>query len=202
MFLCLFYSLSLSLSLSLPLCVFMCVCSCVCSCVYVYICLDIKPISICMSLFSLSILYLSHTHTHTHSFSRFVHTYSGCYVYDMIRFRLVVCLFLLRFFLFIVCVCARNIVSNTNTLFPLSSLPFSFTSFALLLCARSKDFEDIPKLSGNQYLRLASTLHGLHAMAKNLSPTHKVKGIHKIKTKHFHLQCFQTHTGLCVVCMV
>jgi len=59
-----------------------------------------------------------------------------------------------------------------------------------------QDFAAIPKLSGNDYLRLASTFHGLHAITSNLSPTGSSSGIDLLEADTFKLQCFQTPTGI------
>eukprot|EP00455_Lapot_gusevi_P046902 TRINITY_DN6259_c0_g2_i1.p1 TRINITY_DN6259_c0_g2~~TRINITY_DN6259_c0_g2_i1.p1 ORF type:complete len:140 (+),score=38.11 TRINITY_DN6259_c0_g2_i1:62-481(+) len=59
-----------------------------------------------------------------------------------------------------------------------------------------QDFASIPKLSLNDYLRVASTFHGLHAIAGNLSPVPIISGIESIETEHFKLQCFMTLTGV------
>jgi len=58
-----------------------------------------------------------------------------------------------------------------------------------------QDFAPIPKLSGNDYLRLASTFHGLHAITGNLSPSGSSSGIEILEADTFKLQCFQTPTG-------
>jgi len=59
-----------------------------------------------------------------------------------------------------------------------------------------QDFAPIPKLGGNDYLRLASTFHGLHAITSNLSPTGSSSGIEVLEAETFKLQCYQTPTGL------
>ena len=51
-----------------------------------------------------------------------------------------------------------------------------------------------PNLSTNDWLRLGSTFHGLHAIASQIAPV-KSKGIEKIETSDLTLQCFQTLTG-------
>ena len=59
-----------------------------------------------------------------------------------------------------------------------------------------QDFAPIPKLGGNDYLRLASTFHGLHAITSNLSPTGSSSGIEVLESETFKLQCYQTPTGM------
>ena len=54
-----------------------------------------------------------------------------------------------------------------------------------------------PNLSTNDWLRLGSTFHGLHAIAAQIAPV-KSGGIEKIETSDFTLQCFQTLTGKCI----
>ena len=54
-----------------------------------------------------------------------------------------------------------------------------------------------PNLSTNDWLRLGSTFHGLHAIAAQIAPV-KSKGIEKLETDDFTLQCFQTLTGTCI----
>lgn len=52
-----------------------------------------------------------------------------------------------------------------------------------------------PFLSSNDSLRLGSTFHGLHAIASQIAPVAAAKGIEKIETSTFVLQCLQTLTG-------
>jgi hypothetical protein len=52
-----------------------------------------------------------------------------------------------------------------------------------------------PFLSTNDSLRLGSTFHGLHAIATQIAPVIS-KGIEKIETSTFVLQCLQTLTGV------
>jgi hypothetical protein len=59
-----------------------------------------------------------------------------------------------------------------------------------------QDFAPVPQQSQNTYLRLASTFHGLHAIAGSLSPVSIRGGIDSIVTEHFRLQCFLTLTGM------
>jgi hypothetical protein len=59
----------------------------------------------------------------------------------------------------------------------------------------NQDFAQVPKQTQNTYLRLASTFHGLHAIAGNLSPVPIEGGIDSIQTEHFRLQSYLTLTG-------
>lgn len=53
-----------------------------------------------------------------------------------------------------------------------------------------------PFLNTNDSLRLGSTFHGLHAIATQIAPVIASKGIEKIETSTFVLQCLQTLTGV------
>jgi len=53
-------------------------------------------------------------------------------------------------------------------------------------------------LSGNDYLILAGTFHGVHAISRNLSPVTPARtstGIESLQTSRFLMSCFQTPTG-------
>lgn len=64
----------------------------------------------------------------------------------------------------------------------------------------TKDLSPIPKLGGdNEYLRLASTFHGLHAISKQLAPVNS-GGIHTVDAPTFSLHCFETPTGVKFFC--
>jgi len=58
-----------------------------------------------------------------------------------------------------------------------------------------KDFGSLAKLDTNDSLRLASTWHGLHAIAMQLSPVNGGGGIEALRAETFDLHCFQTLTG-------
>eukprot|EP00697_Spironema_sp_BW2_P009153 gnl/Spiro4/23958_TR11865_c0_g1_i1.p1 gnl/Spiro4/23958_TR11865_c0_g1~~gnl/Spiro4/23958_TR11865_c0_g1_i1.p1 ORF type:complete len:157 (+),score=42.55 gnl/Spiro4/23958_TR11865_c0_g1_i1:58-471(+) len=51
-------------------------------------------------------------------------------------------------------------------------------------------------LSHNDHLRVASTFHGLHAIAAEISPEPDSSGIELVEADSFKLQCFQTLTGM------
>lgn len=62
-----------------------------------------------------------------------------------------------------------------------------------------KNFVEVPKLTSNDYLRLASTFHGLNAIChRGFSPhdatSNGAGGIKSLEAKDFRLQCFQTLT--------
>jgi hypothetical protein len=74
-----------------------------------------------------------------------------------------------------------------------------------------KDFSAVPKLQGNDYLRLAGTFHALHAITSkgiNIQPIDNNptksssnslpvnSGITSMVTSDFRLQCFQSLTGI------
>lgn len=53
-------------------------------------------------------------------------------------------------------------------------------------------------LSGNDYLILAGTFHGVHAISRNLSPRSAPRdstGIESLQTSRFLMTCHQTPTG-------
>ena len=52
-----------------------------------------------------------------------------------------------------------------------------------------------PKLSTNDWLRLGSTFHSLHAIAGQVAPVIS-GGIERLETETFKLQSFQTLTGI------
>ncbi|KAI9005810.1 Sybindin-like protein [Phycomyces nitens] len=59
-----------------------------------------------------------------------------------------------------------------------------------------KDFGDqLEKLSSNEYLVLAGTFHGVHAITSKISPLYGSTGIEMLEADTFRLFCFQTLTG-------
>lgn len=54
-----------------------------------------------------------------------------------------------------------------------------------------------PALTDNDFLRLGSTFHGLHAIATQVAPTQS-SGIESIDTGSIGLHCFQAKTGSCL----
>lgn len=58
------------------------------------------------------------------------------------------------------------------------------------------DFVEVAKQDSNTYLRLASTFHSMHAIAKQLSPVKGGGGISVIEADVFRLHCLQTATGI------
>jgi hypothetical protein len=97
--------------------------------------------------------------------------------------------------------------------------PYSLIINSAFAPVAPQDFSPVPKLSTNDYLRLASTFHSLHAItARGLRvvPAASEKkaqqqaaqqsqsdalprsqeGIQSLEAKDFRLQCFQTLTGL------
>ena len=56
-----------------------------------------------------------------------------------------------------------------------------------------------PSLSSNDHLRIASTFHSIHAIARLLhssSNASVLDGIESLRTDTFQLQCFQSITGI------
>ncbi|RUP51894.1 Sybindin-like protein [Jimgerdemannia flammicorona] len=59
-----------------------------------------------------------------------------------------------------------------------------------------KDFNDgLAKLSSNEYLVLAGTFHGVHAITSKISPLPNSSGIEILEAENFKLHCFQSLTG-------
>lgn len=50
-------------------------------------------------------------------------------------------------------------------------------------------------LSQNDYLVLAGTFHGIHAIAARISPTGQSSGIEVIEAESFKMVCLQSPTG-------
>ncbi|KAI9869072.1 MAG: hypothetical protein M1813_002896 [Trichoglossum hirsutum] len=92
--------------------------------------------------------------------------------------------------------------------FPLNNQPKKVV-FALIIINKAggliyqRDFhEGLTKLSINDYLILAGTFHGIHAITSRLippqllpPPPQKATGIEILESEAFRLQCFQTLTG-------
>lgn len=55
--------------------------------------------------------------------------------------------------------------------------------------------EGLNTLSSNDYLILAGTFHGVHAISRQISPVPDSTGIEVLETPSFTLRCFQTLTG-------
>lgn len=51
------------------------------------------------------------------------------------------------------------------------------------------------ELSQNDYLVLAGTFHGIHAIAARISPTGQSSGIEVIEAESFRMVCLQSPTG-------
>jgi len=59
-----------------------------------------------------------------------------------------------------------------------------------------RDFnEGLNKLSSNDYLVLAGTFHGVHAITSRISPMPGSSGLEVLESDQFRMQCFQTLTG-------
>ncbi|GJJ71221.1 trafficking protein particle complex subunit 4 [Entomortierella parvispora] len=60
----------------------------------------------------------------------------------------------------------------------------------------NKDYsEGLSKLTSNEYLVLAGTFHGVHAITSKISPVPGSSGIEMLETDSFRIHCFQTLTG-------
>lgn len=55
--------------------------------------------------------------------------------------------------------------------------------------------EGLAQLSQNEYLVLAGTFHGVHAIASRLSPTDRSSGLEVFEAESFKMNCLQTLTG-------
>ncbi|KAI9140367.1 Sybindin-like protein [Paraphysoderma sedebokerense] len=53
----------------------------------------------------------------------------------------------------------------------------------------------LAKLTSNDYLVLAGTFHGVHALTARISPVPSSSGVELLETDTFKLYCFQTLTG-------
>ncbi|KAG0222985.1 Sybindin-like protein [Mortierella sp. GBAus27b] len=61
----------------------------------------------------------------------------------------------------------------------------------------NKDYsEGLAKLTPNEYLILAGTLHGVHAITSKVSPVPGSSGIEMLEADTFRVHCFQTLTGI------
>ncbi|KAF9995956.1 hypothetical protein BGZ65_008435, partial [Modicella reniformis] len=59
----------------------------------------------------------------------------------------------------------------------------------------NKDYsEGLAKLTSNEYLVLAGTFHGVHAITSKISPVPGSSGIEMLETDTFRIHCFQTLT--------
>ncbi|KAF9426679.1 hypothetical protein BGZ94_006168 [Podila epigama] len=60
----------------------------------------------------------------------------------------------------------------------------------------NKDYsEGLSKLTSNEYLVLAGTFHGVHAITSKISPVPGSSGIEMLETDSFRIHCFQTLTA-------
>ncbi|KAJ3014175.1 hypothetical protein HKX48_005300 [Thoreauomyces humboldtii] len=61
----------------------------------------------------------------------------------------------------------------------------------------NRDFTDgLAKLTSNEYLVLAGTFHGVHAITSRISPVPNSSGMEVLETDAFKIFCFQTLTGV------
>jgi hypothetical protein len=60
----------------------------------------------------------------------------------------------------------------------------------------NKDFgTGINKLTPNEYLVLAGTFHGVHAITSQISPVKHSSGIKLLESNGLNIYCFQSATG-------
>lgn len=62
---------------------------------------------------------------------------------------------------------------------------------------RYRFLEGLPRLTSNEYLVLAGTLHGIHAITSRLSPTGPSSGAQVIEGETFKMTIMLTATGGC-----
>ncbi|KAI8908026.1 Sybindin-like protein [Gorgonomyces haynaldii] len=61
----------------------------------------------------------------------------------------------------------------------------------------NRDFGNgIAKLSSNEYLVLAGTFHGVHAITCQISPVAGSQGIELLESQNLNIYCYQSPTGL------
>ncbi|KAJ3160451.1 hypothetical protein HDU86_000785 [Geranomyces michiganensis] len=61
----------------------------------------------------------------------------------------------------------------------------------------NRDFTDgLAKLTSNEYLVMAGTFHGVHAITSRISPVPGSSGMELLETDTFKIFCFQTLTGV------
>jgi len=70
-----------------------------------------------------------------------------------------------------------------------------FVILGLNLC-----LDGLAQLTSNEYLVIAGTLHGIHAITSRLSPTGSSSGAHVIEAETFKMTIFLTVTGMCNIC--
>ena len=58
--------------------------------------------------------------------------------------------------------------------------------------------DGLPHLTSNEYLVLAGTLHGIHAITSRLSPIGPSSGVQVLEGETFKLNILLTHTGMTV----
>jgi len=59
--------------------------------------------------------------------------------------------------------------------------------------------DGLPHLTSNEYLVLAGTLHGIHAITSRLSPIGPSSGVQVLEGETFKLNLLLTHTGTTVL---
>jgi hypothetical protein len=59
----------------------------------------------------------------------------------------------------------------------------------------TKESDGLAQLNSNEYLVLAGTLHGIHAITSRISPAGKSSGVQVIEAETFKINIFPTPTG-------
>ncbi|KAJ3043136.1 hypothetical protein HDV00_005752 [Rhizophlyctis rosea] len=66
-----------------------------------------------------------------------------------------------------------------------------------------KDYtEGLGKLTTNEYLVLAGTFHGVHALTARISPVPASSGMEMLEADTFKIYCFQTLTGIKILLII
>jgi hypothetical protein len=87
------------------------------------------------------------------------------------------------------------------------SLRVAFTLTLLFPLAESQSpflVDGLAQLTSNEYLVLAGTLHGIHAITSRLSPAGTSSGAQVIEAETFKMTVLLTATGVCsrIICVV
>ena len=68
--------------------------------------------------------------------------------------------------------------------------------FIITICWLTISADGLAQLTSNEYLVLAGTLHGIHAITSRLSPTGASSGAHVIEAETFKMTILLTVTGV------
>jgi len=74
-------------------------------------------------------------------------------------------------------------------------MEFAITHYSISLLLAGTERDNVATLTSNEYLVLAGTLHGIHAITSRLSPTGPSSGAQVIEGDSFKLTIHLTPTG-------